>query len=113
MHMDDLILVSVDDHVVEPPDMFDGHIPAEYRDEAPKVITKPDGTDSWVFEGQEATNVGLNAVAGRPPHEWGAESFTWSAWFVLWVTGPTQRVVVLTKGTRITGWMTALLSTLR
>ena len=44
MHTDDLILVSVDDHVVEPPDMFDGHIPAKYRDRAPKVVTKPDGS---------------------------------------------------------------------
>ena len=73
MNTDDLILVSVDDHVVEPPDMFDGHIPAKYRDRAPKVITKDDGTDAWVFEGQEATNVGLNAVAGRPPDEYGVE----------------------------------------
>ena len=37
------------------------------------MVTKPDGTDAWVFEGQEATNVGLNAVAGRPPDEYGAE----------------------------------------
>jgi predicted TIM-barrel fold metal-dependent hydrolase len=73
MDIDDLILVSVDDHVVEPPDMFEGHIPARYRDQAPKVITKSDGTDAWVFEGQEATNVGLNAVAGRPPDEYGVE----------------------------------------
>jgi predicted TIM-barrel fold metal-dependent hydrolase len=73
MNTDDLILVSVDDHVVEPPDMFDGHIPAKYRDRAPKVVTKSDGTDAWVFEGQEATNVGLNAVAGRPPDEYGVE----------------------------------------
>ena len=73
MNSDDLILVSVDDHVVEPPDMFTGHIPDRYRDEAPKVITKDDGTDAWVFEGQEATNVGLNAVAGRPPDEYGIE----------------------------------------
>jgi hypothetical protein len=73
MDVDDLILVSVDDHVVEPPDMFEGHIPARYRDQAPKVVTKPDGTDAWVFEGQEATNVGLNAVAGRPPDEYGVE----------------------------------------
>ena len=27
MRVDDLILVSVDDHVVEPPDMFDGAPP--------------------------------------------------------------------------------------
>src|SRR3974390_2390026 len=73
MNIDDLILVSVDDHVVEPPDMFTGHIPARYADQAPKVITKEDGTDAWVFEGQEATNVGLNAVAGRPPDEYGVE----------------------------------------
>jgi hypothetical protein len=73
MNIDDLILVSVDDHVVEPTDMFAGHIPARYADQAPKVITKGDGTEAWVFEGQEATNVGLNAVAGRPPDEYGAE----------------------------------------
>ena len=78
MNIDDLILVSVDDHVVEPPDMFKGHIPDKYKGQAPKVITKQDGTDAWVFEGQEATNVGLNAVAGRPPDEYGVEptSFT-------------------------------------
>src|SRR5437016_8636074 len=73
MNVDDLILVSVDDHVVEPPDMFDGHILDRYRDQAPRVITNDDGTDAWEFEGQRATNVGLNAVAGRPPDEYGAE----------------------------------------
>ena len=73
MNIDDLILVSVDDHVVEPPDMFDGHIPEKCKDRAPKVVTRDDGTDAWVFEGQEATNVGLNAVAGRPPDEYGVE----------------------------------------
>ena len=73
MEMHDFVLVSVDDHLVEPPDMFDGHIPAKYKDDAPKLIQREDGTDAWVFEGQEATNVGLNAVAGRPPDEYGAE----------------------------------------
>jgi predicted TIM-barrel fold metal-dependent hydrolase len=73
VNIDDLILVSVDDHVVEPKDMFDGHIPDRYKDRAPHVITKDDGTDTWVFEGQESTNVGLNAVAGRPPDEYGIE----------------------------------------
>jgi predicted TIM-barrel fold metal-dependent hydrolase len=71
--VEELILVSVDDHVVEPPDMFDGHIPAKWKDSAPKVVTGDDGTDAWEFEGQRATNVGLNAVAGRPPDEYGVE----------------------------------------
>ena len=73
MRVEDLVLVSVDDHVVEPPDMFDGHIPRKWKDNAPKLVTLDDGTDAWEFEGQRATNVGLNAVAGRPPDEYGAE----------------------------------------
>ena len=33
--IDDLVLVSVDDHVVEPPGLFDAHVPARWRDDAP------------------------------------------------------------------------------
>jgi predicted TIM-barrel fold metal-dependent hydrolase len=70
---DDLILVSVDDHVVEPPDMWEGVLDASLRPRAPRMVHKPDGTDVWVFEGQQIPNVGLNAVAGRPPEEYGME----------------------------------------
>ena len=38
MQLDDMILVSVDDHVVEPPDMFERHLPARWRDVAPHVV---------------------------------------------------------------------------
>ena len=34
--LDDLIFVSVDDHVVEPPHLFEGRMPAAYADRAPK-----------------------------------------------------------------------------
>jgi predicted TIM-barrel fold metal-dependent hydrolase len=70
---EDLILVSVDDHVVEPPDMFDGRVPSKWADRAPRVKHKDDGTDVWVYEGNEIPNVGLNAVVGRPPEEYGIE----------------------------------------
>ena len=43
MEMDDLILVSVDDHVVEPPNMFEGRLPAKYADQAPRVVERRDG----------------------------------------------------------------------
>ena len=69
MNVEDLILVSVDDHVVEPPGMFDGHLPDKYKDLAPKAITTEAGDDVWSYEGQELPNIGLNAVAGRPPAE--------------------------------------------
>jgi len=70
MRVEDLILVSVDDHVVEPPNMFDNHVPDKWRDQAPKSVKKPEGHDVWVFEGNEIPNIGLNAVAGRPPEDY-------------------------------------------
>jgi predicted TIM-barrel fold metal-dependent hydrolase len=70
MRVDDLILVSVDDHVVEPPDMFERHVPSKWRDQAPKSVRKPEGHEVWVFEGNEIPNIGLNAVAGRPPEDY-------------------------------------------
>jgi hypothetical protein len=33
MNVDDMILVSIDDHVIEPPDMSEQHVPAKWRDE--------------------------------------------------------------------------------
>ena len=71
--LDDLILVSVDDHVVEPADMFDKHLPAKHRADAPRVVHKSDGSDVWVWRGQQIPNIGLNAVVGRPREEYGME----------------------------------------
>jgi predicted TIM-barrel fold metal-dependent hydrolase len=70
---DDLILVSVDDHVVEPPGLFDGRLPSAYADRAPALCRQPDGTDVWVFEGVAIPHIGMNAVAGRPPEERGGD----------------------------------------
>ena len=38
MRPDDLIMVSVDDHIVEPPTMFDGRLPASMQEQAPRVV---------------------------------------------------------------------------
>jgi predicted TIM-barrel fold metal-dependent hydrolase len=73
MDVEDLILVSVDDHIVEPPDMFEGRLPAKYQDLAPRFITREDGTDAWVYGDEVIGNVALNAVAGRPKEEYGME----------------------------------------
>ena len=73
MQLDDMILVSVDDHAVEPPHLFDGRLPGKYQDAAPRLVRKDDGTDVWVYEGKEIPNIGLNAVAGRPLDEYGME----------------------------------------
>jgi predicted TIM-barrel fold metal-dependent hydrolase len=63
----DLILVSVDDHICEPANMFDAHVPAAYRDRAPRVVEEPDGTLQWYYGDVRGRNLGLNAVAGKSP----------------------------------------------
>jgi predicted TIM-barrel fold metal-dependent hydrolase len=73
MTPDELILVSVDDHVVEPPHLFEGRVASKYRHVAPRVERTADGSDVWMFNGTVIPNVGLNAVAGRPKHEYGVE----------------------------------------
>jgi len=64
---DDLILISVDDHICEPATMFDAHVPARYRDAAPRVVDEPDGSQQWYYGDVRGRNLGLNAVAGKPP----------------------------------------------
>ncbi len=71
MSVDDMIFISVDDHVVEPPHVFEGRLSAKYADLAPKVVHTSSGNDVWVFDGQTIPNIGLNAVAGRPKEEYG------------------------------------------
>ncbi len=73
MNKEDMILISVDDHIVEPPDMFKNHLPKKYIDDAPQLVHNPDGSDTWQFRDVVIPNVALNAVAGRPKEEYGLE----------------------------------------
>jgi len=73
MRKEDMILISVDDHIVEPPDMFANHLPKKYVDDAPRLVHNPDGSDAWRFRDTVIPNVALNAVAGRPKEEYGLE----------------------------------------
>ena len=67
MRAEDLILVSVDDHICEPAEMFDAHVPARYRDQMPRVVDLPGGSQQWYYGDVMGRNLGLNAVAGKPP----------------------------------------------
>ena len=77
MQLEDMVLISVDDHIVEPPDMFKNHLTDEWKDKAPKVI-RVAGADVWEFNGQRLPNIGLNAVVGRVPEEFGVEPSAYS-----------------------------------
>ena len=60
-------VISVDDHVVEPPHAFAGRLPAHLQDRAPQVVDTPEGQQIWEFEDELFTQPGMNAIAGRRP----------------------------------------------
>jgi predicted TIM-barrel fold metal-dependent hydrolase len=68
-------VISVDDHVVEPPHTFEGRLPAALQARAPKIVETPKGHQVWEFEGERYTQVGMNAVAGRRPETVKLEPF--------------------------------------
>ena len=60
----DLVLVSIDDHTIEPPDMFERHVPAKYLDQAPRIaVDETSGDCFWLYAGSRFPSVGLGAVA--------------------------------------------------
>ena len=72
MQMNDMILVSIDDHFIEPPDMYANHVPQKWLDEVPKVVRNEHGIDEWVFQGQRtSTPFGMAATVGWPREQWG------------------------------------------
>lgn len=72
MEMNDLVIISVDDHAIEPPEAFVRHYPAAFKDEAPVIIDK-NGQDVWKWNDTIYPTIGLNAVVGRPRSEYGME----------------------------------------
>jgi predicted TIM-barrel fold metal-dependent hydrolase len=68
-------IISVDDHLVEPPHMFEGRLPARLQAAAPRIVEDEDGHQVWEFEGGLYTQVGMNAVAGRRPDSVKLEPF--------------------------------------
>jgi hypothetical protein len=66
-------VISVDDHIVEPPDTFTRRLPRKFADRAPKVVDTEGGGQTWVYDDEELPNVGFNAVVGRPVSEYGFE----------------------------------------
>src|SRR5918994_1737759 len=54
-------IISADDHLIEPPDLFQGRMPSGLVDRAPRIVEDADGTQAWVYEGGRYPNIGLNA----------------------------------------------------
>ena len=70
-------LLSVDDHLIEPPHVWTDRLPRKYLEDGPRIVQFPrEGKPpmhQWVYEGRSYPNIGLNAVAGKSPEEFGVD----------------------------------------
>ena len=70
-------LFSVDDHILEPANVWVDRVPAKYRTLAPHVVTENDH-ELWVINGKKSTSTGLFAVAGKKPEEWNSDPINYA-----------------------------------
>ena len=45
-------IISADDHVFEPPDLWTSRMESKFKDRAPRIVRMEDGSDWWVCEDQ-------------------------------------------------------------
>jgi predicted TIM-barrel fold metal-dependent hydrolase len=63
-------ILSVDDHLTEPADVFTSRFPTALRDRAPQIVVADDGREMWSYKDRLYADTGLSVVAGRPRSEW-------------------------------------------
>ena len=70
-------LISVDDHILEPPNLWVDRVPAKDRDRAPHVETEGKN-EFWVYDGKRLPTSGLSAVVGKSKEEFSPEPVTYA-----------------------------------
>ena len=70
---DHMQIISVDDHLIEHPRVFTDRLPKKWHEAGPRIVESEEGNHQWVYEGKVFPYIGLNAVSGRPPEEFGME----------------------------------------
>jgi predicted TIM-barrel fold metal-dependent hydrolase len=70
-------LISVDDHVLEPPHLWVDRVAAKDRDRAPHQVVEGD-MEFWVYDGKRYPSSGLSAVAGKKKEEFSPEPVTYA-----------------------------------
>jgi predicted TIM-barrel fold metal-dependent hydrolase len=70
-------LISVDDHVLEPPHLWVDRVATKDRDRAPHQVVEGD-MEFWVYDGKRYPSSGLSAVAGKKKEEFSPEPVTYA-----------------------------------
>jgi predicted TIM-barrel fold metal-dependent hydrolase len=85
-------LISVDDHVLEPPTVFQGRMPAKFADLAPRVDYDDTEVPWWIVDGKRLPILFPNGAAGRVMGEWKGGSRCKYDEFRLSVSDPVARL---------------------
>jgi predicted TIM-barrel fold metal-dependent hydrolase len=59
-------IIDCDQHVIEPPDMWEKYLPGKYQEQAPKLVKDEDGGDAWLLGGH-VESLGLVAAMHQTP----------------------------------------------
>lgn len=70
-------MVSVDDHVLEPPNVWTDRVPARYRDVAPRLVQTADG-EFWAYEDRLVYTGGLAACAGMSKEDFTPDAISYA-----------------------------------
>lgn len=71
-------LISVDDHILEPPNLWVDRVASKDRDRAPNMQTDDNGMDVWVYDGKKMPSSGLSAVVGKSKEEFSPEPLNYA-----------------------------------
>jgi predicted TIM-barrel fold metal-dependent hydrolase len=71
----DAHIVSADDHIIEPPTLWQTRLPLRMRDAGPRVVEGADGEDLWIYEGRQYPLSLIQAVVGRDLESWRRQPF--------------------------------------
>ena len=66
MNVEDMVFISVDDHVVEPPDMFEGRMPARYGVSTPIATPCPSSTRPRAIRSSHCARLTVGKCAHNP-----------------------------------------------
>ncbi len=71
-------LISVDDHIIEHPRVWTDRLPKAMQEDGPRIVDGPARANGelsqvWQYQGKTYPAIGLNAVAGKDPKDFGTE----------------------------------------
>lgn len=64
------MIISADDHLIEPPDLFEDRLAEKYTEVAPKVVETEAGHQVWRYGGATYPCAGIDVGAGMPREQW-------------------------------------------